>query len=105
VFAAVEIVRFLEPAIIVFPPLPDAELQRDNPLVGALKMVTAKPKLSQQTFDHMRHLIQEIQQTAETQKDAAIQAKMELLDALLLRFVEDLIMEGSITVPSPSQSP
>lgn len=67
-------------------------------------MITMKPKLSQQTFDHLRHLIEEIKQTAETQKDAAISAKVELLDALLLRFVEGFIMEGSITVPYPIQS-
>jgi len=67
-------------------------------------MITAKPKLSQQTFDHMRRLMQEIRQTAETQKDAAISAKIDLLDALLLRFVEDFISEDLITVPYPIQS-
>ena len=64
-------------------------------------MINVKPKLSQQTFDHLRRLIEEIKQTAETQRDAAIQAKIELLDALLLRFVEDFIGDGSIAVPYP----
>ena len=32
--------------------------------------------------------------------DSAASVDVDLLDALLLRFVEDLIMEGSINVPS-----
>jgi hypothetical protein len=46
----------------------------------------------------MRRLIQTVKDRAETQHDAATSLDAELLDALLLRFVEDLIAEGSITV-------
>jgi hypothetical protein len=68
-------------------------------------MVTAKPKFSQQTFDHMRRLIHKMKNRASTQNDSETYGHAELLDALLLRFVEDLIMEGSLTVPpSPGQS-
>ena len=67
-------------------------------------MISVKPKFSQQTFDHMRRLIHEVKNRATTQNDSETYADADLLDALLLRFVEDLIMEGSIMVPSPKQS-
>ncbi len=67
-------------------------------------MLTVKPKFSQQTFDHMRRLIHKAQDRVLAQKDSATYGDLDLLDALLLRFVEDLIIEGSITVPSSSQS-
>ena len=67
-------------------------------------MVSVKPKLNQQTFDHMRRLMQEIKQTAESHRDAAIQAKIDLLDALLLRFVEDFISEDLITISYSTHS-
>ena len=63
-------------------------------------MITTKPKFSQQTFDHMRRLIHELKNRASTQNDSDTLADADLLDALLLRFVEDLIMEGSINVAS-----
>ena len=74
---------------------PHAELR-------SAEMRVFKPKFSQQTFDHMRRLIHRVR--ALTQNDSDTYGDADLLDALLLRFVEDLIMEGSITVPSPSQS-
>jgi hypothetical protein len=67
-------------------------------------MATVKPKFSQQTFDHMRRLIHEVKNRASTQNDSETYADADLLDALLLRFVEYLIMEGSITIPPPSRS-
>ena len=63
-------------------------------------MITVKPKFSQHTFDHMRRLIHKVRQKAETRNDSESRAEADLLDALLLRFVEDLIMEGSITLPA-----
>jgi hypothetical protein len=62
------------------------------------KQMAFHPKFSQQTFNHMRRLIQTVKDRAETQLDVATGLDAELLDALLLRFVEDLIAEGSITV-------
>jgi hypothetical protein len=67
-------------------------------------MITVKPKFSQRTFDHMRRLIHKVKNRASTQNDSDTYGDADLLDALLLVFVEDLIMEGSITVPSLSQS-
>jgi hypothetical protein len=67
-------------------------------------MITVKPKLSQQTFDHMRRLIHEIKNRASTQNDSETYGDADVLDALLLIFVEDFIVEGSITVPPPSRS-
>ncbi len=64
--------------------------------------MTVRPKFSQHTFDHMRRLIQTVKDRAETQHDVATSLDAELLDALLLRFVEDLIVEGSITCWSPA---
>ena len=63
-------------------------------------MITVKTKFSQHTFDHMRRLIHEMKNRASTQNDSDTLADADLLDALLLRFVEDLIMEGSINVAS-----
>lgn len=60
--------------------------------------MTVRLKFSQHTFDHMRRLIQTVKDRAETQHDVATSLDAELLDALLLRFVEGLIAEGSITV-------
>jgi hypothetical protein len=60
--------------------------------------MTVRPEFSQHTFDHMRRLIQTVIDRAETQHDVATSLDAELFDALLLRFVEDLIVEGSITV-------
>ena len=63
-------------------------------------MVTAKPRFSQQRFDHMRRLIDKIKQRAHTRNDSEMLAEAELLDALLVNSVEDQIMDGSINVPS-----
>ena len=60
--------------------------------------MTVRLKFSQQTFNHMRRLIQTVKDRAETQHEVATSLDAELLDALLLRFVEDLIVEGSTTV-------
>jgi hypothetical protein len=57
-----------------------------------------RPKFSQHTFDHMRRLIQTVKDRAETQHDVATSLDAELLDALLLRFVEDLIADDTIIV-------
>ena len=67
-------------------------------------MITVEPKFSQQTFDHMRRLNHKVKQKAVNHNDSDAWGDADLLDALLLRFVEDLIMEGSIVVLSPSQS-
>jgi len=58
--------------------------------------MAVRPKFSQQTFNHMRRLIQTVKDRAATQHDVATSLDAELLDALPLRFVEDLIVEGSI---------
>lgn len=63
--------------------------------------MVASPKFSQHTFDHMRRLIHKVRDRALTQHDLDTHADAELLDALLLRFVEDLIVQGSITCGSP----
>jgi hypothetical protein len=66
--------------------------------------MAVRPKLNQHTFDHMRRLIQKVKDRAVTRDDADTTGDAELLDALLLRFVEDLIVEGSITCESPLKS-
>jgi hypothetical protein len=58
--------------------------------------MTVRPKSSQQTFDHMRRLIHEIKNRAVARDDTDTSGDAELLEALLLRFVEDLIVEDSI---------
>jgi hypothetical protein len=62
-------------------------------------MVAVRPKFSQHRFDHMRSLIHKIRDRALTRNDFDTQLNAELLDALLLVFVEDLILDGSINVP------
>jgi hypothetical protein len=47
----------------------------------------------------MRSLIHKIKDRALTQGDVDTEPNMELLDTLLLNFVEDLILNGSINVP------
>jgi len=59
--------------------------------------MAAHPKFNQHTFDHMRRLIQKMKDKAVTRDDEDTSGDAELLDPLLLRFVEDLIVEGSIT--------
>jgi hypothetical protein len=66
--------------------------------------MAVRPKFNQHTFDHMRRLIQKVKDRAVTRDDANTTGDAELLDALLLRFVEDLIVEGSITCESPLKS-
>jgi hypothetical protein len=56
-------------------------------------MVAVRPMLSQQRFDHMRRLINKIKDRAD---DLDTRGDADLLDALLLYFVEDFIEEGSI---------
>ena len=58
--------------------------------------MAVRPKFSQHTFDHMRRLIHKMKNKAVTRDDEDGSADAELLDALLLRFVENLIIEGSI---------
>ena len=60
--------------------------------------MTVRPKFNQHSFDHMRRLIQTVKDRAETQHDAATSLDAELLDALLLRFLEDLITVHDVTV-------
>ena len=59
-------------------------------------MVAAK--LSQQRFDHMRSLIRKLEDSPVTRGDLAASGDSKLLGALLSIFVEDLILDGSITV-------
>jgi hypothetical protein len=59
--------------------------------------MAVRPKFSQHTFDHMRRLIYKMKDQAVTRHDENGSSDVELLDALLLRFVEDLIVEGSIS--------
>jgi hypothetical protein len=59
---------------------------------------------SQHTFDHMRRLIHKMKDRAVTRDDLDTSGDAELVDALLLRFVEDLIVEGSITCEPPLKS-
>jgi hypothetical protein len=63
-------------------------------------MLKIKPKLRQHTFDHMRNLIHKMKDRAVAQHDLNTEGDADLLDALLLRFVEDFIEEGSITMGS-----
>ena len=58
--------------------------------------MAVRPKFSQHTFDHMRRLIHKMKDRAAARDDEYTSGNAELLDALLLRFVEDLIVEGSI---------
>jgi hypothetical protein len=67
--------------------------------------MAVRAKFSQQTFNHMRRLIQTVKDRAETQHDVATCLDAELLDALLLRFVEDLIVEGSIVAEASVRNP
>ena len=61
-------------------------------------MVAARPKFSQQRFDHMRSLIRRVKDRALAQNDLKAEAEAELLNALLLLFVEPLILNYSIIV-------
>lgn len=58
--------------------------------------MAVRPRFSQHTFDHMRRLIHKMKDKAALRNDADTSGDAELLDALLLRFVEDLIFDGSI---------
>jgi hypothetical protein len=60
--------------------------------------MAVRPTFSRQTFDHMRRLIDKVKGRALIQQDLNTHGDVDLLDALLLRFVEDLIVEGSIIV-------
>ena len=60
--------------------------------------MAVRPKFNQHTFDHMRRLIHKVKDKAMARDDAEMSGDAQLLDALLLRFVEDLIVEGSIIV-------
>jgi hypothetical protein len=60
--------------------------------------MVAHPKFSQQRFDHMRSLIRKVKDRALVQHDPKAEAEAELLNALLLMFVEPLIVEDSIIV-------
>jgi len=64
--------------------------------------MSTKPQFSQHTFDCMRRVINQIKQRAVKQNDSETLGDVELVDALLLRFVEDLIMADVITVHSTS---
>jgi hypothetical protein len=61
-----------------------------------------RPKFSRHMFNHMRRLIHKVKHRAVTRDDLDTTGDAELLDALLLRFVEHLIVEGSITCWSPA---
>jgi hypothetical protein len=58
----------------------------------------SRPIFSQHTFDHMRRLIYKIKDRAIKRNDGDTSAEAELLNAVLLLFVEGLIEEGSIIV-------
>ena len=60
--------------------------------------MAARPKFSQQRFDHMRSLIRKVKDRALAQHDQNAEAEAELLNALLLMFVEPLILKDSIIV-------
>lgn len=60
--------------------------------------MATRPRLRQHTFDHLRHLIHKIKDRAVTRQDAEISNDADLLDALLVLFVEEFILEGSINV-------
>ncbi len=62
-------------------------------------MVVARPEFCQLRFDHVRSLIHEIRDRTLARNDLNTQLDPELPDALLLNFVEDLILDGSINVP------
>ena len=62
--------------------------------------MAVQPKLSQKRFDHMRRLIRSIKQRAAIRNDVNASCEAELLDALLVLFVEDLIAEEKIVVRS-----
>ena len=64
--------------------------------------MAVRPKFSQHTFDHMRRLIRKMKNRALTRDDAETSGDAELLDALLLRFVEGLIAEDIIST-SPTE--
>jgi hypothetical protein len=49
-------------------------------------MIAARPKFSQQRFDHMWSLIRKVKDRALTRGDLDTDADVDLLDALLLRF-------------------
>ena len=59
-----------------------------------------QPKFSQQRFDHMRHLIHSVKERAAVRNDVAASCEAELLDVVLLLFVEDLIGQDKIVVRS-----
>jgi hypothetical protein len=60
--------------------------------------MAVRPKFSQHTFDHMRSLIRKVKDRALAQNDLNAEAEAELLNALVLLFVEPLIVEDSIIV-------
>jgi hypothetical protein len=79
--------------------LPNEQLTQNGKLFPALKRenhMAVHPKFSHHTFDHMRRLIHKMKNKAVAGHDEDMSGDAELLDALLLRFVEGLIVAGSI---------
>ena len=58
--------------------------------------MTVKRKFSQQKFDHMRSLIQKVKDRASSQHDLHTVNGCEMLDSLVVLFVEELLMDGRI---------
>ncbi|MGB2633096.1 MAG: hypothetical protein WAM58_04095 [Candidatus Acidiferrum sp.] len=54
----------------------------------------SRPKFNQHTFDHMRRLIYKIKDRAVKRNDPDTSAEAELLNAVLLLFVDGLIEDG-----------
>ena len=60
--------------------------------------MATSPKLRQHTFDHLQHLIRKIKHSALIRNDAATSGDADLLDALLVQFVEEYVLNGSICI-------
>lgn len=76
-------------------------MKNDQGIMGGLcseeNQMATRPKLHQHTFNHLQHLVHKIKDRAATRHDAEISNDADLLGSLLLLFVEEFILEGSIT--------
>jgi hypothetical protein len=67
-------------------------------------MAAKSGRLSQRTFERMLELISKVKHHALARKDDELWGMADTLDALLHKFVSDMIVEGTLPNPSPRET-